>query len=876
MIYFCCEEKRRSAVRAYQPPTSGASAGQDINGIDYLEVVDREAPNPNERQRLLRIYFVKDLASPLLENLQSSTTANIRFAGGERTIGIVADQSPTLVDGHLEVHVNQRGDFSTYTLALVDSKTSKPLGGLDPALASVDFSFKVECPTPFDCRTQTVCTTPAADVPEIDYLAKDYVSFRQLILDRIALLLPDWVEHNPADLGIVLVELLAYLGDQLSYYQDAVATEAYLGTARQRVSVRRHARLLDYAMHDGCNSRVWVQVALKSGAPATGVRLPIFLVKDSGGNWIEAESEPVPSEEMEVRRTRFATKVTDETLISEADFSKLVDQYAPEIFEPMQAVILYSEHNEIPFYTWSDDSCCLPKGATKATLAKHCPNLKAGDVLIFKEVYGPETGEPGDADLTHRHAVRLTNVAAFEITKDNAGNEIKSPLGDPITGQSVTEIEWATGDALPFALCLSSTLDGGDHQHDVSIALGNIVLADHGMTSLEAEALGSVPASNPVLALVSAAGCSHCEDCEPQSTPPRFRPRLADAPLTQAATFDSAGTAASAFVWEREDVLPAIQLGDEREELWLPRSDLLSSDSFAPEFVAEVENDSHAATRFGDDGNGMRPAEKTSFFASYRVGNGTSGNIGAEAIAHLAGETLLTSGGWIDSVTNPLPAAGGDDPETLEEVRQYAPQAFRTQKRAVTPEDYATVAKKHAEVQRAAATLRWTGSWHTVFLTIDRVDGGEIDAAFENELRQFLEEYRMAGQDLEIDGPSYVALELEMMVCVESDYFRSDVLAALQDVFSSGTRLDGSLGFFHPDNFTFEQSVYLSQIYAAAQEVAGVRHVEINTLQRLGTPSTVALDEGVLTISRLEIARLDNDPNFPERGVLTFEMRGGR
>ena len=86
---------------------------------------------------------------------------------------------------------------------------------------------------------------PAEITPEIDYLAKDFWSFRQLILDRIALLSPGWVERNTADFGMVMVELLAYLGDYLSYYQDAIANEAYLGTARQRVSVRRHARLLD-------------------------------------------------------------------------------------------------------------------------------------------------------------------------------------------------------------------------------------------------------------------------------------------------------------------------------------------------------------------------------------------------------------------------------------------------------------------------------------------------------------------------------------------------------------------------------------------------------------------------------------------------------
>jgi hypothetical protein len=75
----------------------------------------------------------------------------------------------------------------------------------------------------------------------------------------------------------------------------------------------------------------------------------------------------------------------------------------------------------------------------------------------------------------------------------------------------------------------------------------------------------------------------------------------------------------------------------------------------------------------------------------------------------------------------------------------------------------------------------------------------------------------MAGYDLEIHGPEDVSLEIEMMVCVDSDYFRSNVLAALEDVFSSDTLAEGSLGFFHPDNFTFGQSIYLSQLYAAAQ-----------------------------------------------------------
>ena len=61
--------------------------------------------------------------------------------------------------------------------------------------------------------------------------------------------------RNVSDLGITLLELLAYEGDHLSYFQDAVANEAYLDTARQRSSAKKHARLVDYPMHDGRNGR---------------------------------------------------------------------------------------------------------------------------------------------------------------------------------------------------------------------------------------------------------------------------------------------------------------------------------------------------------------------------------------------------------------------------------------------------------------------------------------------------------------------------------------------------------------------------------------------------------------------------------------------
>jgi predicted phage baseplate assembly protein len=216
------------------------------------------------------------------------------------------------------------------------------------------------------------------------------------------------------------------------------------------------------------------------------------------------------------------------------------------------------------------------------------------------------------------------------------------------------------------------------------------------------------------------------------------------------------------------------------------------------------------------------------------------------------------------------------EPESIEDVRRNAPEAFRIQERAVTPDDYAAMAERHPEVQKAAGTLRWTGSWYTVFVTIDRKGGLDVDAGFEADVRRHLEKYRMAGHDLVVDGPRYVSLEVELAVCVRPDYFRSDVKAALLDLFSNRQLAAGRCGLFHADNFTFGQPVFLSPLYAAAQAVPGVAWVKVTKFQRQGMPSVAALESGRLLLDRLEIARLDNDPNFPERGVLRLCLEGGK
>ena len=839
MIYFCCDDRRRIEVRDHST----------LNGIDFLEVLDLAAASEAERQRTLLVHMLKPFAGLLTKN-------NVVIEGGARIRDVKALDAkvkPGDPPHILTVTLNRAGDFSTYTLRLVASEgNSNPPVGFDRLLSAVDFSFKVECPGDFDCRTERACPPEPRAEPGIDYLAKDFASFRQLMLDRLSVILPEWKERNPADIGITLVELLAYVGDYLSYQQDAASTESYLGTARRRISVRRHARLIDYFMHEGSNARLWAQ--------------------------IEVDSDNVQL----ARGTRLLTKVAGQEIRIQPPPGSLPYSQAlsnrPEVFETLHKATLFKDHNRINFYTWGARECCLPKGATRATLRGNYANLKPGDVLVFEEVYGPLTGEKEDADLTHRAAVMLT-----EVIHSKEDQPVEDPLGgrfdDPPTNDPVeiTEISWSTDDALPFALCISARTDaahGSRYIENVSVASGNIVLADHGLT-IEGEELGEVPA--PSIFKPTGSGSDRCVEKTSIPVPPRFRPRIKEAPLTHAAGYDEENppeSASAAFRWTTRNLVPRVELESTLGNLtafWKPKFDLLNSGPDSPEFVAEIESDAGASIRFGDDEYGLRPASGTTFKATYRVGNGTRGNVGAESLGH-----VVTADSAITGVRNPLAAQGGVDPESMEKVRQDAPVAFRIQERAVTAEDYVEVAERHPEVQRAAATIRWTGSWRTVFLTVDRLGGREVDAVFEQELRRHLERFRLAGHDLEIDGPRFVALEIEMFACVEAGYFRSDVRAALFEVFSNTTLPDGLRGFFHPDNFTFGQPVYLSQLYAAAQAVTGVRYVEFNKFQRLGIESDQALTSGALLVGRLEIARLDNDPNFQERGILRLDLKGGR
>ena len=834
MDTICLSDPRRDAVRA--------TAGR--NGLDYVEVGDEPTT--------LHAYFLGKLP-PELKVDSPDLPRLLAIDGGDVITGLkILDADPVVSpdperDDFLVLHLDREGDRSRYTLRLVG------LEGIDPHYASADFSFRIDCASDLDCKPVCDCGPPVLDEPRPNYVAKDYASLRQLILDRFALLMPGWQERHVPDLGITLVEVLAYVGDYLSYYQDAVGTEAYLDTARQRISARRHARLVDYHLHEGNNARAWVRIGVDVDTPPLAGSQLAFITpwRDNLG-------------------------VADRLVRPEQLENLPPSSY--EWFEPLmadrsQTVVFRAAHSKISFYGWGRRSCCLAAGTTSATLLDHWRadgtrelQLQPGDVLILAEVKGPHTGVDADADPARRWAVRLTEVTADEdpiypVTISSGAMAVSKPT-------PVLNIRWAADDALPFALCLSAIGMAPECTclEDVSIAWGNVVLVDHGR-SLPPEPLGPVPS-------VVGDACCDCEG-EPSDVivkPARFRPALANLPLTHGEPAPAPQQPASkSLTQDPRAALPALDLVEESGgALWTPVNDLLQSGPDDRNVVAEIDNDGIAHLRFGDGELGRQPDAGSTLDARYRIGLGSAGNVGAGAIACIV-ISGLTLGGVSFDIANPMPAQGGTEREPIDQAKLFAPMAFRKLLlRAITADDYAAIAALNPKLQGAQAALVWTGSWYEADVALDPWSRDAADPDLVGEVQAALYRVRRMGHDLRVQGAVYRPLQIGLAVCALPGYDRGHVKAALLKRFVGGPG-----GFFNSDQLAFGQNAYLSRIVAAAMAVPGVMCVTVTEFHRYGLPTNGELDSGVLPLAADEIAELANDPDHPDRGVITIDVQGG-
>jgi hypothetical protein len=709
-------------------------------------------------------------------------------------------------DDVLTLVVRPIGDYSTYTL-----RTGPALAGIDPVFSELGFKFRPGCFST-DCHPEWAAAPAPPSDPPIDYLAKDYDSFRHVALTWMASRVPGWEPTSEADLTQTLIALMSAAADELSDYQDRVMKEAYFATARSRVSLARHARLMDYHVHQGNQASTTIAVEL---LPETEIRPP------ADDRTIEAWA---------------GRPDLDESAI---------------VFRG-NSPVMSSLVNRVAIHTWGGARPGLAAGDTSADLA--APNEDAavavrdliaeGSVrrLLIAEVRDPLTGNPAGADPAKRQLLELDpdGVRAAQ---------------DPLTGEWFVSVRWRDEDRLRHDYCFSVETPNGAYD-DVSLFHGNLMAVAQGR-------MHELRFHPPDAPLPSPADLHH----EPTTAGADGRPRWgtlcrlpADRPLLYQATPPSP---------EHE---PRSTLEVEVEfEPWEERISLLRSEPADRHFAIETDELGRSVVRFGNGVLGENLAPDAVVICRYQTGLGPDGNIGRDRIVHVD----RAANPEIERVWNPFDVVDGRPPESPEVIRRSVPEAYRArQLRAITLADYVARAEEVDGVARAAAAYAWTGSWRTVRVTIDPAGTDVLAPTLRARVARHLEPLRLVGEDLELRAPEFVPLRIVLRFCVDLDVWPADVLAVVEQELSDGYTPDGRPGFFHPDLWTFGQALHASQLLGRLERVAGVAYATSLELARWDAPTPGAAD--VIEVGPSEIVRVRNDPDHMELGSIELHAHGGR
>jgi hypothetical protein len=672
---------------------------------------------------------------------------------------------------------------------------------------------------------------PAAAPPDgagpfVDYRARDARGLLALMTDRARQVMPGWADTGPADHTTMLLELLANRLDHLAYRQETAVAEGYLGTALLRRSVEDHARLVDYTPGPGLSATALVRFRL--GAEGIG-ELGLAGQFEQGGRLVIPADTLVVNPDATDRLVVFAT---------ESDLA----------FDPRVDELLLADESRLE----PGARAVVEPGDTSAVLDGDHPGLEVGRWLAIVAT------DPGDPRLTDPgtpgHVVRLTRVEL---------------------GSDTTRVFWDPRRPAP-----------AQYQRDASRVLGNVVPAHHGLplTPLSAQGAVAVLESDDLL--------------QPWRERLTIRVRNAERQVREVPLpMEPVSVHAVGWPFPGEPARsgrPRMRLSVDGEP-WELVDDLSVQGPAAECFALRAGLDGGAVARVGDGANGAAlPARDVSVDLAVSIGLGTVGNVGTDTLTRLlalgpGGDADLVIGeGGADRyalvrqhllVTNPVPAVEGRDPEPLERIRYRAPLGVRDVLSAVAPADYERLLGSLPEVAATRARVVDAGIRQVVRVTLLLRDedglaaGGEAGEA--ERLRRWalargqLESVRLLGDDVELVPPSFVPLDLDLVVDAEPWALRDSLEHAVTEA------LAGQGGLFDPDVSGLGGDVHLDAIHRRVLEVPGVAAVRVSRLRRLQPHALERAGSGVLAVGSDEVAviRHPYGPGYPQ-GLLTVQVCG--
>jgi hypothetical protein len=238
--------------------------------------------------------------------------------------------------------------------------------------------------------------------------------------------------------------------------------------------------------------------------------------------------------------------------------------------------------------------------------------------------------------------------------------------------------------------------------------------------------------------------------------------------------------------------------------------------------------------QFGDGIKGMMPpAGRNNIVARrYQIGGGVKGNVNGGALTQLTRAIA-----YIDKCYNAIPAAGGADPETVEEAKQRAPLLLKSRDRAVTAEDFETLALRSSTgVARGKCLPSQRHDGEVQVVVVPRGDEKNLDLTKRlvpapellRFVKNYLDERRLVGTVLEVIKPGYIEISLKVTLVRrtvgQSDRVKREIEDRLRRY------LHPLVGGRDGKGWPFGRAVYKTDLAHLVEDVPGVEVIDSITI----------------------------------------------
>jgi len=256
--------------------------------------------------------------------------------------------------------------------------------------------------------------------------------------------------------------------------------------------------------------------------------------------------------------------------------------------------------------------------------------------------------------------------------------------------------------------------------------------------------------------------------------------------------------------------------------------------------VYEVTNLAGGAAKiqFGDNIEGATlPTGQSNIVATYRIGLGSAGNVAAGAITTLVDRPLGVKG-----VTNPMAASGGQDPQSVADIRANAPQGVLTLGRAVSITDYQELAATFAGISKAYALWIPNGVNRGVFITVAGVNGAALPpgnltlANLTGALRGYGNPHVAVNVQSFYETVFRITASIAYDPAYDSTVVQTAITTLLRSSYSFGSR-------------NFGEGVSADEVAALIQTVTGVLACNVTKLKVIATSAAGDLSSANYSVS---------------------------